>query len=749
MPTIRKPEVAPSPPGVLHHRLVEQYAPPSVLVDAGLDVLHLSERAGRYLAIGGGEPTRSLPVLVHHGLRDALVAAVAEARQGGAGAASRRARIRLDGSDRQVEVGVRVGPERDGAPLLVTFDEREPARGSIDAAPRLRLAERAAALGAWELDVATGELAMSDDAARLHGFAPRDELDVAQLLERIHALDRGRVASGLARAFAGEVLDVEARLHDPRSGLRWLRFTGEVVAGAPAGTIIGVTVDVTHLRRTEEALRASQERFRLAVRTSPVVITTQDADLRYTWGHVLGGPVDFIGKTDEDLFPPEEAAALGAIKREVRDSRTGRRAEIALTVGGRVHYYDFKVEPILHDDTAAGVSCAAVDVTASKLAELELCELDRRKDEFLATLAHELRNPLAPLQAALDIQQLADGDLERIARARAIMERQVAQIVRLVDDLLDASRITSGTIRLQIGRVALGDMVDGALEAVRPLFESRRHRVEVLLPTEPVELEVDRVRFVQVVTNLLSNAAAYTPPGGAVTLSAGLDLARTHLVVRVKDDGAGIAPERLPHVFDMFSRDEGVLERAQGGLGIGLNLVRQLVELHGGTIDAHSAGPGQGSEFVMRLPVSRGKEHGTMQVADRRPKVRSGTPRRVLVVDDNPDVTDSMCELLRMLGHEVVPAADGPSALAAFGEHAPDLVLLDLGLPGMSGLEVARQLRASPRGAEITLVAVTGWGQPEDLARSHEAGFDHHLVKPAGLVALREIVGDATRHGKT
>jgi signal transduction histidine kinase len=744
--------------GELHHKLVELYAPPSVLVGADLEVLHLSERVGRYLALRGGEPTRDLLRLVRADLRAALCAAIDAVRRDGLLTDRRVVRAQLDGEEQHVEITVRVSDELGGA-LLVMFDERaaidataavteledELHRTRAQLRTTVELAQRAAEAGLWELDVATRRVRMSEEGMRTHGHELAEgALSLDAWLGRVHHADRELASLSIHRAISGhEDLSVEVRVLHPTRGLRWLWISGRHDDGhGPVRTLSGITVDVTERRRTEAALRASEERFRLALRTAPVVMLSQDRELRYTWGYMLGGPVDFIGKTDADLFPRSEAEAMGAIKRAVLEDGVARRQELALTVSGETRYYDFNVEAIRGEgDAIMGVSSAAVDVTASKLAELALRDADRRKDDFLATLSHELRNPLAPLQAALDIQQLADGDLGRIERARTLMERQVSQIVRLVDDLLDVARITQGKIQLRFARTSVQAVVDAALEATRPAIEAGGHLLDVHLPEETIALEADFARITQVVANLLSNAAKYTPAGGSISVIAGPDLARTHLVLRVKDNGVGIASEMLPHVFDLFAQPSEAMEHAQGGSAVGLSLVRRLVELHGGTVEAHSAGTGQGSEFVMRLPLTRDKERA-MAAIEPRVRAKTGASRRVLVVDDNRDVTESICELLEMIGHVTEQALDGNQALAAYTTFGPDVVLLDLGLPGMSGFEVAERIRAAPHGTEVVLVAVTGWGQPADLVRSQEAGFDHHLVKPAGLAALREIVGD-------
>ncbi len=368
----------------------------------------------------------------------------------------------------------------------------------------------------------------------------------------------------------------------------------------------------------------------------------------------------------------------------------------------------------------------------------EIQQANRRKDEFLAMLAHELRNPLAPILNALHIMHLRNHNHRDIEQARAIVERQVRHMTRLVDDLLDVSRIDRGKIELRKEPVELGEIVARAVESTKPFLETRGHDLEVVLPPAAVLLEADPTRLEQILANLLNNASKYTEPGGSVRLIAEID--GSELVLRVQDTGIGIAPEMLPHVFDMFMQADRSLDRAQGGLGIGLTLVRRLVELHGGSVMAYSAGLGQGSEFKVRLPLSN-KPLAARPRATSPSNQSSGRTGRILVVDDSRDAAESLVMLLQLQGHEVRSASDGPGALEAARAFQPDVVLLDIGLPGMDGYEVARRLREEEGAQKVLLVAMTGYGQDEDRRRSAEAGFDHHLIKPVDLGELQEVLG--------
>jgi PAS domain S-box-containing protein len=365
-------------------------------------------------------------------------------------------------------------------------------------------------------------------------------------------------------------------------------------------------------------------------------------------------------------------------------------------------------------------------------------EADRRKDEFLAMLAHELRNPLAPIRNALHVMKQPGASALLLRQVREMAERQAQHMGRLLDDLLDVSRISRGRIELRKELVDVAAVVHRTIEAVRPLLEERRHEVEVALPPGPLRVEADPTRLEQILMNLLNNAAKYTDPGGHIRVSAERD--GGEVVLRVRDTGIGIAADMLPKVFDLFVQAERRLDRAQGGVGIGLTLVKRLTELHGGRVEAHSEGPGRGSEFVVRLPAAAEQDRGGEPPAGQRPEDATPHRRRVLVVDDNTDAADSLALLLRLAGQDVRAAYDGPSALALAGEFRPELVFLDIGMPGMDGYEVARRLRQQPGVDGLTLVALTGWGQEEDRDRSREAGFDLHLIKPVEPGALDRLL---------
>jgi signal transduction histidine kinase/DNA-binding response OmpR family regulator len=373
----------------------------------------------------------------------------------------------------------------------------------------------------------------------------------------------------------------------------------------------------------------------------------------------------------------------------------------------------------------------------------DIQESDRRKNEFLAMLAHELRNPLAPIRSAVQIMRLTGPDLPDLRWAREVIDRQVQHMVRLVDDLLDVSRITRGKIKLQLETVDIATVVASAVETCRPLIDTRKHELAVSLPRESLWVEGDAARLSQVLGNLLNNAAKFTEEGGQVSLTVDRDGA--DVVVRVKDTGIGIPPEMLSYIFDLFTQVERSLDRSQGGLGIGLTLVRRLVELHQGSVHVTSAGPNQGSEFVVRLPLmSQARAPGpSINGAHKTPAACARC--RILLVDDNIDGANSLAKLLEMSGHEVHVVYDGVAGIQAAKTLLPDIVLLDIGLPGMDGYEVARQLREEPALKDVPLVAVSGYAREEDRLRSQQAGFNHHLVKPLDPRALPALFASLLR----
>jgi PAS domain S-box-containing protein len=380
---------------------------------------------------------------------------------------------------------------------------------------------------------------------------------------------------------------------------------------------------------------------------------------------------------------------------------------------------------------------AAVTLQNAHLYEAVL-EADRRKDEFLATLAHELRNPLAPIRNTLYLLKTLGPAGANLDRAIEVMERQVHHLIRLVDDLLDVSRVMRGKIELRPAEVDLATIANDACESAKPLFDSRSVSFGCSLPDRPVWVRADPVRMGQVFSNLLTNAAKYTEPGG--TVNCVVESAGDQAIIRVRDTGVGIAPEMLGRIFDLFVQADTSTAKTHGGLGIGLTLVRNLVEMHGGTVVAKSPGLGAGSEFIVSLPLLRKTDGLPARSDEPKPEAAPASHRRILVVDDHADAADSLVQLLRVEGHDVRIARSGSEAVLAATSDPPEVILLDLGMPGMDGYEAARWIRANPAARNTTIIAVTGWGQEEDRRRTREAGFNHHLVKPVDLDQLRELL---------
>ena len=387
-----------------------------------------------------------------------------------------------------------------------------------------------------------------------------------------------------------------------------------------------------------------------------------------------------------------------------------------------------------------------VDVSAQKLDQLRLATLnqqlreqDRRKDEFIATLSHELRNPLAPIRSAAKVIASPRVAPTQLQRAQIIIERQVAHMALLLDDLLDIARITQGKLQLKKVTVALFEVVDAAVEAVRPALDEKNHQLALNLPTQRVSIDADPLRLSQILSNLLTNAAKYSDPGSRIEVNCAVH--EDMLSLSVKDDGIGLAAESITGIFEMFSQIEGVVGRSDGGLGIGLALVKGLTTLHGGTVEARSRGLGFGSEFIVRLPLVSTAQATAPQVTDR--ALTAPAHRRVLIADDNKDAAESLSILLQLAGHEVRVAHLGSAALSLAEVFRPDTVLLDIGMPDLSGYEVAKNLRREPWAASVQLIALTGWGQDNDRRMALEAGFDHHLVKPIDLDQLKDLLGTA------
>ena len=533
------------------------------------------------------------------------------------------------------------------------------------------------------------------------------------------------------------------------------------------GNVIGaskIVRDVTQQREAEQRERrlrdesaAERQKFVTLIESSTDFIGICDLDGVPFYVNPAGLALVGLESMDEarrthmrDFFFPEDrsrmmdeflpsvmAAGHGEVEIRFRNFRTHE-----------ARWMSYKVLKLTGSGgEVVAIATVSQDITERKRLEdnlrrlaTDLSELDRRKNEFLATLSHELRNPLAPLRNMLEVLKRTAGTHGTVPQAIETMERQLGQLVRLVDDLLDLSRITHNRIELRKERVALASVIHQAIEASRPLAQNAGHDMKVTLPSNPIYVHGDPVRLTQIFGNLLNNSCKYTPPGGRISVTARQD--GSEAVVTVADTGAGIPPDKLLSIFEMFTQIDGSMERSQGGLGIGLTLAKRLVQMHGGSIEAHSAGEGRGSEFVVRLPVMIERPDAAAPPA--RGMDEPAHTYRILVVDDNWDSASSLAMLMQMTGHEALTAGDGPAALEAMEKHRPEVVLLDIGLPTMNGYEVCRRAREQPWGNDMLIIALTGWGQEEDRRKSRDAGFDGHLVKPVEYAALNALLDSLT-----
>jgi PAS domain S-box-containing protein len=572
----------------------------------------------------------------------------------------------------------------------------------------------------------------------------------------------------LARAFAGTAVVLPAIEYDPDETIpgrtshadarRWVSAVAYPLKDASGGIreVVLIHRDITAERRAEEARRRDEEALRRSERLYRAVgesidfgVWICDAEGRNVY--VSDSFLRLLGITQDEcsefgwkkfLHPDDADATMAAWKECVRTGDPWDREHRFRGVDGRWH-------PTLargmatRDDEGRITGWAGINLDIRRLKEVEnqLRDADRRKDEFLATLAHELRNPLAPIRNSLEILKLPRLDPQMADDTRAIMERQVQHLVRLVDDLLDVSRVMRGKIELRREPVEPATIIARAVETAKPLIELQAHRLELAVSAESLLMDADPVRLAQVFGNLLTNSAKYTEAGGLIRLSAERD--GDQAVIAVEDSGIGIAADVLPRVFELFVQADNAVTRAQGGLGIGLTLVKNLIELHGGTVEAASPGLGKGSRFTVRLPLLG--VVAASPIAPASTAASAETPRsgfRLLVVDDNTDAAFTLAMLLRLKGHEVRVAHDGRSAVEMAAASPPDLVFLDLGMPEIDGFETARRLRALPGLERTLLTALTGWGQEEDRRKTTAAGFDHHLVKPPEPSAIDDLLAE-------
>jgi PAS domain S-box-containing protein len=556
--------------------------------------------------------------------------------------------------------------------------------------------------------------------------------------------------------FVGSDLRLTLREPDGRIAERFVDFVYMPLRDEQ-DAISGVLVhgiDLTQRKHAEQAWRASEERYRTVIESIDegfgiieVMFDQNQNGIDYRFLEVNEAfqkhtdLENVIGKTEKELVPDQDpfwSATYGKV------ALTGQAARVTSKATAMGRWFDVYATRI--GDDSRKVAILFTDITDKKRTEedlrrlaAELSEANRRKSEFLAVLAHELRNPLAPIRTGLELMQLGRTDQASTRRITDMMDRQVMHMIHLVDDLLDIARITTGKIDIKVQRLDLATVLSSAVEATMPSIQGGSHELTMNVAGEPLMIDADPTRMAQVISNILTNAAKYTPSGGKILLSASRE--GDHACVTITDNGMGIPAESLPHVFEMFSQVGRNMGKSQGGLGIGLSLVRQLVELHGGTVTVSSEGSGKGSTFTIQLPLAQA-ESGNMPAGLKRGNADHTPDRkfRVLIADDNVDAADLLSSLLEMNGHQTVTAKDGHQALEMMQEFAPEVAFLDIGMPGLNGYEVAKQIRQATDIDPVVLVALTGWGDPKDRLRSQEAGFDHHFTKPVSLIAINKLL---------
>jgi PAS domain S-box-containing protein len=628
--------------------------------------------------------------------------------------------------------------------------ERKRSRDALDK-QAWELSERAALLDeaydpvfVWNLD--DGEVTYCSTAAeQVYGFT------------RTEAVGR-RIQDLLGTSFARSLVDVQAALrqhghwegtvpHTAKDNRQIVVDTRMEAFQSEGGLmrVLQANRDVTEQKHAEVAMRASESRFRRLAEAMPALIWQIAPD--GSFAYINQQLCDYIGAEPSQLedwrnaIHPDDLPRVALFRETPSERRLASEEFRVRRHDGEYRWFYVHTAPVLNSDgTPASWICTAIDIDELKRAQQSLAAANQRKDEFLATLGHELRNPLAPIRYAMELWR-PDVPPDRLAHARDVIERQVTQLVRLVDDLLDASRMTTNKIRLRREPVRLADLMKMTVEGAAPLASAAEHHLDVELASPTVWINGDAARLVQAFSNVLNNAVKFTPPGGRISFTA--HVRRDEAVVRVRDTGIGIAAEALPHLFVMFHQEGNLLERSTGGLGVGLTLAHRLIDMHEGRIEVRSEGIGQGTEVEINLPTTTARHVEPHKAEPATPGI--GRPLRVEIVDDNVDAAEMLGRFVSGLGHTTKLAHDGPSALDVADAFAPDVILLDIGLPMMNGYEVAQELRRRPALHKVHLAALTGWGQSEDRRRAREAGFDSHFTKPASLNAVEDLLSAAAR----
>lgn len=625
---------------------------------------------------------------------------------------------------------------------------------------RLRLALEGAQQGIWDWDLHQQKLTCDVRCRAILGLPPDEPISIQKHGHLVHADDRQRMDDSARRALRDRAAFVEElRIHRFNGSERWVTARGRVFLddrGQPA-RVTGTILDITERKVAEEALRRSEARQRAVLRglVEGVIFVNKRGEVEdineavaVRHGHTFEELTDpranahcKMLRPDGTPFPKDELPDVMAL----RTGKAVRDVEMCVrTADGQLRWRLVNAQPAYDDrGNLLGAVASFFDITERKAMETQLrqaneqlVEMDRRKNEFLGMLSHELRNPLASIRNSSYILERRGVEGEQAARAVAVISRQTRQLTRLIDDLLDVTRISRGKVRLQKSTVVLQDLVTRVVEDHRSMFERSGVALEVELNATPVHVDADEARLAQVLGNLLHNGTKFTPRGGCVTVR--MDASENGLgIVQVLDTGVGMEPETLGRVFEPFMQADRTLDRTRGGLGIGLALVKGIVDLHGGTITVHSEGLGKGSTFTVGIPLAAARSNPAARPLR---TLRATTPRRVLVVEDNVDAAESLRDALELLGHTVQVAHDGVNGVARARAMKPDAVLCDIGLPGMDGYAVARTLRREVLVGPVLMVALTGYAAPEDQQRARDAGFDAHLPKPPNLEALATLL---------